>query len=85
VMPLPDVSTPVWSAMTTLAALRWRADQRRTAPLVSWVGLAGWAALCVGQPLWALVSGAPVRRALVGHREMRGGKTGWQTGTAASP
>ena len=57
----------------------------RTSPLVSWVGLAVWAALGVGPPLWALVSGAPMRRALVGHRERRGGKIGWQTGTAALP
>jgi hypothetical protein len=43
-----------------MAALLWRADQRRTSPLVWWVGLADWAAFCIGQPLWALVSGAPV-------------------------
>src|SRR5205823_14470109 len=45
------------------------------------LGLAGCAALCAWQPLWALVSGVPVLRALVGLRQMLGGKTRWHTGT----
>jgi hypothetical protein len=71
--------------MTNMAALRLRAEQRLTSPLVSWVGLAGCAALYAGPPLWALVGGATVPLALGGHREMLGGKTRWHTGTAASP
>src|SRR5262245_1950010 len=47
-------------ARAVLAVRRWRADSRPTSPLVSWVGLAGWAALWVGPPLGALVRRAPV-------------------------
>src|SRR4030095_502569 len=84
----PRATAGPWSscsAMTTMAALRVRADQRLTSPLVSWVGLAGCAALCTWQPLWELVGGAPVLLALGGLRQMLGGKIRWHTGTMASP
>jgi len=72
-------------ACAVLAVLCWRADQRRTSPLVSWVGLTGWVGLWVGPPLWTLVSSAPVCRALAGLRQMSGGTTRWQTATMAPP
>ena len=72
-------------ACAVLAVLCWRADQRRTSPLVSWVGLTGWVGLWVGPPLWTLVRSAPVFRALAGLRQMPGVKTGWHTATMALP
>jgi len=68
VIPLTNVFTLVWYAITNLAALRLRADQRLTSPLVSWGGLAGCVALFAWQPLWALARGAAVLVSLAGLR-----------------